>query len=341
MMKLAFHSNQLQLRGTEIALYDYAHYAEKLLGYHSFIVSPKNGNHSEEAIAKFKARFEVFFYESIVELESILESKGATAMYAIKAGHKDGLLPKGVKNWVHVVFRNCEPHGDVYAYISAWLAQDQGGLPWVPHIVTRPHSTETNMREALHIPQDALVFGWYGGATTFDIAFVKRVLVSNARRSKQHYFIYMGANLFGIGKDLYRKSWQNKLLAALVPQRNLDNLIFLPPSSDLEHKQRFINSCDAMIHARAQGESFGLAIGEFSASNKPVICHDAVGKDNEKAHLQILGDKGIYYHNAQQLKNIIMQFLPTPNKDWNAYREYAPEPVMAQFKRVFVEGKPS
>lgn len=36
-------------------------------------------------------------------------------------------------------------------------------------------------------------------------------------------------------------------------------------------KTTFINTCDAMLWARHDGETFGLAIGEFSSKNKPVI----------------------------------------------------------------------
>lgn len=33
----------------------------------------------------------------------------------------------------------------------------------------------------------------------------------------------------------------------------------------------FIRTCDAMLHARMSGETFGLAIAEFSAHNRPVL----------------------------------------------------------------------
>ena len=39
MKKIAFHSNQLSLRGTEIALYAYAKYNEEILGNKSVIFS--------------------------------------------------------------------------------------------------------------------------------------------------------------------------------------------------------------------------------------------------------------------------------------------------------------
>ncbi len=40
-MKIAFHSNQLSIRGTEVVLFDYAHYNKLLLGNESFIISRK------------------------------------------------------------------------------------------------------------------------------------------------------------------------------------------------------------------------------------------------------------------------------------------------------------
>ena len=49
---------------------------------------------------------------------------------------------------------------------------------------------------------------------------------------------------------------------------------------------KFVNASDCMIHARARGETFGLAIAEFSIRNKPII---AYSNPPEKAHLDILG----------------------------------------------------
>lgn len=39
MKTVAFLSNKLTLRGTEVAIYDYAHYNETLLGNHSIIIT--------------------------------------------------------------------------------------------------------------------------------------------------------------------------------------------------------------------------------------------------------------------------------------------------------------
>ena len=103
-------------------------------------------------------------------------------------------------------------------------------------------------------------------------------------------------------------------------------------------KTRFINTADGMIHARVGGETFGLSVGEFSIKNKPVITwldgHD-------KHHIQVLGDKGIYYRTPQDLLHTLMDFQPMPERDWDAFSaEFSPAPVMRKFAEVFLSPEP-
>ena len=61
-MKIAFYSPHLSLGGTEITLYDFADYNEKLLGNESVIIYNKgnNANHPS-VIQKFQTRFSDIF----------------------------------------------------------------------------------------------------------------------------------------------------------------------------------------------------------------------------------------------------------------------------------------
>jgi hypothetical protein len=61
MKTIAFHSNQLGIRGTEVALYDYAHYNEEILRNKSYIISSAKADLA--TLKKFEKRFEVFLYE--------------------------------------------------------------------------------------------------------------------------------------------------------------------------------------------------------------------------------------------------------------------------------------
>ena len=77
----------------------------------------------------------------------------------------------------------------------------------------------------------------------------------------------------------------------------LPNVIHLEATSDEEAKSRFIRTCDAMLHARYSGETFGLAVAEFSVHNRPVLTssvHDDEGA--ARMHINTLGARGIFYH---------------------------------------------
>ena len=109
----------------------------------------------------------------------------------------------------------------------------------------------------------------------------------------------------------------------------------MPTTVDEIYKAKFINTCDAYLHARKQGESFGIAVGEFSVSNKPVITW---ANSEEKSHIEILGDKALVYENSEKLINIIENFTPNTTKNWDAYSEqFAPKKVMDKFKKVFID----
>lgn len=317
-MKIGFHSNQLCLRGTEIALYDYANHNEKILGNKSFILTknPKVWKYSDEkAIEKFKNRFDVYFYDKVNKIEEILDQNNCDVFYALKAGMKDDVTSKKYKNVVHAVFQYDEPHGQVYAYVSEWLSKMFGNRhPFVPHMIDLP-SHDENMREHLGIPKDAVVFGRYGGFETFDIAYAKIAVIDSATKNSNLYFVFMNTERFS--------------------NPTLKNIIYLDGTADLNEKVKFINTCDAMIHARHKGESFGLAIGEFSTKNKPVLtCRNAV----DKAHFDLLGSCGIYYSNQSELFDLLVdhKFLGS-RSNWNVYQNFSPTNVMNKFNQTFLQ----
>jgi hypothetical protein len=93
-----------------------------------------------------------------------------------------------------------------------------------------------------------------------------------------------------------------------------------------------------MIHARFVGESFGMACGEFSIMNKPIITWY---ESREKSHIDILRERGIYYKNKEDIEHIFLNISKKDiqEKDWNCYRDYEPEKVMNKFKEVYLKDK--
>ncbi|SIP99298.1 hypothetical protein SAMN05880574_103160 [Chryseobacterium sp. RU37D] len=321
-MKIIFHENQLCYRGTSNALFDYANYNETILNNESVILYAQNSpGNTVESIQRFQKRFNVIGYKDIMERDAIITSLKADLFYAIKSGEKETNAPVDLlKTVIHAVFKYNEPYGNVYAYVSEWLAKTMSGgkLPFVPHIVDLPE-IKGDLREELNIPKDAVVFARYGGADTFDIDFVMDVVKKTALKNKNIYFIFMGTNEF-VKRNFFR---------------SYKNIIFLPPTTDIERKVKFINTSDAFLHARWQGESFGIAVGEFSLKNKPIITWS--GSD-EKSHLDILGDKAVLYSDKQDLIYILNNFRPDLGKDWDCYSKlFNPSTVMKKFEDVFIK----
>lgn len=318
-MNVGFLSNQIGLRGTEVAMFDYAHYNEVLLGNKSHIVS-FGREINESAFNKFKDRFgKVSFIEdSKTSLDNFVEKNKIDVLYKICFG-----LPENVpssKTVVHVVFNVFTPFGDVYSYVSEQI-RDRSVPPekrheydFVPHIVSLPDVND-NLRKKLGFKDSDFIFGYHGGKDSFDIDFVKKTIVNFVQRDVDVKFLFMNVDRF---------------------YSNTDKVVHINGTSCLVKKTKFINTCDAMIHARSVGETFGLSCGEFSLRGKPVVTY---GGSPDNHHLDVLGDKAIIYRNEQELKQIFnnIRDIVDTSVDYNCYRKFSPELVMSKFDKVFLK----
>jgi hypothetical protein len=318
MKTIAFHDNNLCLRGTTNAMFDYADYNEKILGNKSIIVSSKWGN--LDALDKFKTRFgeNNIHLMDFYAYHSLLPSLNVDYLYIIKSGGmSDGLYMDSIPTLIHVVFRSNEPHGHKYKYVSDWLAKDQGYDPEdhaVPHMITKLPTPKYNLKERLGIGENKKVFGYLGGSTEFNIKFVQEVVERTVKERNDIVFLFMNINKFC---------------------EDNPNIIHLPGTYDLEEKSTFINACDGMLHARGGGETFGCAVAEFTIENKPVITYRDSG---ERSHIEILGDRGIYYSSYDEVYDIINNFNSYVKYDdyYRAYDNHSPEKIMERFNKNFL-----
>jgi hypothetical protein len=215
----------------------------------------------------------------------------------------------------HCVFDTKYPEGDFYISISQTLNENNNTIiPVIPHIVNLPN-TDENLRNELQIPNDAIVFGRYGGIDQFDINITHHAIKDYLQENENSYFLFMNTNKF------YEHP----------------RIVYLDKNLDLHYKVRFINTCDAMIHARGMGETFGLSVAEFSIKNKPVITCNC----GDLEHIRILGDKAVIYNSSEQLVDIFknIKTIIHSRDDWNAYRLYTPTYVMNLFKTIVFEKK--
>jgi hypothetical protein len=313
MVKIAFWDNCLCERGTTIALYDYAFYNQTLLGNESIIMyNTTRIENNNVVIDKFKNYFTVIGVDNFEKVDQILLNEKCDVFYIIKAGDYEGQISKVIKTVVHCVFNCSQPHGNVYSSIAPWVNGNNGQYPVVPHMINLPKHND-NLRDKLNIPKSAIVFGGYGGQDNFSIPFAKQVVYEIARMNPTIYFLFANFRQF-------------------CP--SLPNIIHLPTHIGLYEKVKFINTTDAMLWARVDGEVMSLAMGEFSIFNKPIICMNI----GYPGHVHLLGNKAIWYHDANSLTNILLNFNPEieKTKDWNAYTDYTPEKVMEIFKSVYL-----
>ena len=312
-IKIAFWDNCLSVRGTTVALYDYAYYNKYILKNDSIILYNNTRKETDQLVVeKFKKEFKVFSVDDFDKVDDILLKENCDIFYIIKGGENDNKYSKVIKTVVHCVFTCVYPHGNVYASIAPWVKKNNGKYPFVPHIMSLPDHN-LNMRETLNISDDAIVYGRHGGYDQFDLKFVHSIVYNIAKSNPNIYFLFVNTKPFC---------------------DKLPNIIHLDPIVDLNEKVKFINTCDAMLWARSEGEVFSCSMGEFSIKNKPIICT----KIGYPGHIELLKDQAIWY-TEDNLENILMNFNKNENskKDWNAYREYTPEKVMQQFKKVFID----
>ncbi|MFA9196319.1 MAG: glycosyltransferase [Aliarcobacter sp.] len=314
---VAFHSNTMSLRGSENALWDYANFNETILGNHSLICHPAELEKAENpTFAKWKARFSLVPYRTKAELSTKLKERRVDILYQIKPGPYDGFVIRGVKNCIHSMFLSDEFHGDAFAYVSRWCSKVMTGREesFVPHFVPQLES-KVGLRGKLGISTNARVFGRHGGWDTFNIPFVREAVVRHARQNPEDHFVFLNTE-------------------SIHEAGHLANIHYLPATVDPVEKAKFLATCDAMLHARWHGETFGLAVGEFAVLGKPVI---TFSESRERAHLEMLGRQALLYGSAGELLKIIKEFRPhtTLGTEYEIFAD--PKVVMEIFRKKFLE----
>jgi len=315
-MKVAFHSRILTERGSEGAMLDYARLNRVILRNESIICIPdRPGFTGSPLLQKWREEFEVIQYRNKYDLGRILEKEAAEVLYLTKPGPFDGFLVPGVKNCVHAQFLCDEFHGDAYAYLSSWMSQVMTGEKnsFVPFYVPKLVSEES-LRKELGIPEDAKVFGRHGGRDTFNIPFAQRAVAEHAKSCPEEHFLFLNTE-------------------PIRGTERFPNVHYLPATVDPVAKAKFLDTCDAMLHARWHGETFGLAVAEFAVLGKPVI---TFAESRERAHLEMLGSAALLYRNRNELRGILEDFQPHRVAGTEYDQHADPSLVMRVFQQKFL-----
>ncbi|MBM5802175.1 MAG: hypothetical protein FJ077_15425 [Cyanobacteria bacterium K_DeepCast_35m_m2_023] len=190
---------------------------------------------------------------------------------------------KGCNTLIHQVGYQRPPkrkHSYHFAYTSYWqaISLGDGNNKVLPYIIDEPlyRIPVVEARAKLGIQSDRIVLGRHGGLDTWNLPFVEKALLTAANTNKKLHFIFMNTKRFC----------------------DHPSFTFLDGTRDDYKRELFLQSCDAMIHARWEGETFGLACAEFLIRKKPIITWN---NSRERNHILLADASLIGYNDGHDL----------------------------------------
>jgi hypothetical protein len=244
---------------------------------------------SSESLALLKSSFPLVHFPqqkaltASHELDSFVASNNINYIYTqlgepslpdIYSGHEGSMF-------VHCVAQVRPLTCFRFTYTSKFLAAEFSDNPdnFLPYIVHLPDH-DANFRSTLNIPSDARVFGRLGGDYSWNVRFVDKLIAEYADANPDAWFLLCN-------------------VPHIWPYHDHPRIIRVGPIVFNESlKRAFINTCDAMIHARSEGETFGLACAEFAYCNRKVITYS---HSPERAHIEMLGEALVEYDSPAAL----------------------------------------
>jgi FkbM family methyltransferase len=316
--RVAFILNDLGIRGTGTVVWLYAHYNETILGNKSIIVVKKGDyNYDSSGLSYedirndvatwFYNRFEVHSFEP-QDIDDALQALLVDVCVIECSGEEGEYVPTKVPSIAHCIFSGRTKLGTVHTVISEYLTQGNDAY-LLPNVI-EIHETEQDLRQSLGIPSDAIVFGRYGGYKQFNIEYARETVLRVAANHPNIYFLFMNTEPLS---------------------EHYPNIIYIQGTREMKVKKMFINTCNAMLHARKEGETFGCACGEFALANKPVI----TALSGDTAHIYMLGEQAIVYDTSEKLEEILTTFKGI-QPSYHRYNECTPEKVMP-FLRMYID----
>jgi hypothetical protein len=317
-MRVSFDGGRLNERGVAVALFDYAWHARDLLGVEPIILHDARDPPDPAHVERFARAFPTHAYGDDAEMSRRIERERVDVAYFLKTRRGDARVSRSCRTAVHEVFKFFQPHGDSYAYISRSLADAMTGgrYPHVPHIVDPP-PPRADLRASLGIPRDAFVVGRHGAPDQFNAPFAPRAILDALARRRNLWILLLNTARFA----------------------DHERIVHLPATADRQRIADFIATCDIGMNARRVGETFGLAIAEFLAQDKPVLVWEG-GRDRN--HLALVDDPKYRYRARDDLTERLCALEPRDGGGAWAARvaPFAPAPVMAEFATTFLGANP-
>lgn len=311
------HSGSFSERGDSVTLLSLGSALRDYYSTEVYFAVPKNSEFiSWTRIAEAELLgFEFIFYSDKQELLRLVEEKSITHTYVFSGGRRTDLPyfdkndPESfrigqTKHITHVVFKNYDPHGEIYGYVSEWLQKaslfrflirrlsrrTKTKIMAIPHFVDWSeisHVPNSNLREALGIGPTEKVIGRLGGYREFSDPAAKRAIIKLLKKNPGYRVICVNTEPFFYHPRLI---YIEKMTRAEV----LD----------------FYNACDVLVNGRLMGESFGYSIVEPLSLGKPVIApHWIRNPLMDKNHIQILSQAKLLYYSSSHFQRLINKLV--------------------------------
>jgi len=344
-LKICFHINQINERGTERATYDYGYFAKRLFGHSAIILTAHNSllrdlPRQNAVYRRFVRQFgPMRTYNNSQAwisrhghlggegLAEVVHRERCHMLYTLKASDSncEPVIPEEMLKvpWaVHVIFEAKGVHGTSMAGIGHDVSNQGCANGAVVYHMVYPHentSSPTPLRNRFGVPEDHVLLCRHGALDTFDVSWVRNEVIPLLDRNPTLHFLLVNTN------------WP--------ADRTHQRLYHLPTLIADAERRHYFDACDGMLHGRSGGETFGLAVAEMSVHNKPVLTCEICGA---RQHINILKDKALLYRDARSLDAAVQKLLQMGRKqilqqNWNAYDRFSPARIMQDFNEAFIE----
>jgi len=323
-MKILFYNHELCYRGTTKAILDYLDALRRLCPEIDVTyVFNRFSTHNTVNTGLLFLKQNVGLV-AVDTLQDVLEmSKSADWLYYVTSGlpgDYEWLNQSSCRTLLHQVgYQDPDYNSATYfAYTSYWQSHffTGGQAPVLPYIINPPKISISKLeaRSRLGLPDHHIVFGRHGGRDTWNLPFASKAVYQTALKNKDKYFLFL----------------------ATEPFCDLPNVKFLPATCSPTELEIFLSSCDIMLHARWEGETFGLACAEFLARKKPIITW---AHSRERNHILLAEQSAMFYHGYNDLMLLLQsitietieslhQFVPTNR----LLQNYSPESIGTKLK---------
>jgi hypothetical protein len=352
-VRFLLHANSLSERGDTVTLREIGLLLWKEFGYPPTIAyyEPSSSSWIESVQEFRKLGFPIYGYRIRSELETIAIENNISHTYVFSDGTKSGLAYTSSRDnddWrlgnsihiTHVVFRNFEPHGDYYLFVSDWLyswakprivfwknlqrIRSFLGYPqksihfdsW-PHFVSIQNSDKTRrtLRDQLGIGGQELVIGRIGGFDQFSDQVAKEGVQQLLQMHSNLHFIFVNTQVFIDHPRVH-----------FLPKMRRDEVVL------------FYNAIDIAVNGRIMGESFGYGIVESLMMGKPIVApHWIRNVRMDKNHITILKQFGTLYWSKKTFIGIMNELIkrPIPAEVLNdSVKVFSPDIAAAKLKKI-------